>query len=78
MAKVHDRILEIVGVADESDDTIAVSAVNYFRDRGKLDAAEAYVAKFTPTTAQTSPMELTLGETLPPPTVIRLKITFQA
>ena len=78
MSKAHDRYLEIVAVADESDDSIAVSAINYCRTKAELDAATCRASKYTPTTAQTSPMDLTLGEVLPPPSVIRLTVTFQA
>lgn len=78
MAKAHDRVLSIVCTLDESDDSIAVTALNYYRDRSKIDAAEPFALSYTPSTAQTSPAEITLGEVVPPPTHIRFVMTFQA
>lgn len=78
MAKVHDRILEVTLVADDSAETIAVSAVKFYRDRAMLAASEAYSVEYTPATAQTSPAELTFGETMPPPTHLRFVFTVQA
>jgi hypothetical protein len=78
MAKAHDRVLEIVCTMDESDDTIAVTALKYYRDRAKLAAAEAYSVKYTPATALATGGEITLGEVMPPPTHIRFTTTFQA
>ena len=78
MGKAHDRILKIELTADESDDTLDVTAVEYFRDR------TAYLAdtpKFTPTFSDDGPAatcEITLGEVLPPPTHIILASTFQS
>ena len=73
MAKAHDRLVELVFVADDSADTVAVSAVNYYRTRG--DTARAI--PFTQT-AQTTGGELVLGDLLPPPTHILLTFTVQA
>lgn len=78
MAKIHDRIVEITLLTDDSADTLAVSAVKYYRDRGELDASNGLSLSFTPTTAQTSPAEITLGELMPPPTHIRFVFVAQA
>lgn len=74
MAKVHDRIVEIVFVADDSAETVVVSAVNYYRNRGDT----AFPIKFTQTSPNTTGTELVLGELLPPPTNILLTFTVQA
>lgn len=74
MAKIHDRLLELVFVADDSADTVAVSAVNYYRDR----SSTAFALKFTQTSSQTTGTELALGELMPPPTHIVLTFTVQA
>jgi hypothetical protein len=71
MAKAHDRVVEIVFVADDSAETVIVSAVNYFRDRG----AVAYPLKFTQTSPNTTGTELVFGELMPPPTHILLTFT---
>lgn len=79
MAKVHDRILEVTGIADLSDTTLAVSAVKYYRDRGELAAANGYALSYSPSTAQVIPnAEIAFGELVPPPTHLRFAITVQA
>lgn len=78
MAKIHDRILELTFVADDSAETVAVSAVKYYRDRGQLDASNGFSLAFTQSSPQTTGTELALGELLPPPTHIRLTFTVQA
>lgn len=78
MAKVHDRVLELVFVADDSAETVAVSAVNYYRDRSTLDANNPFRMTFSQTSPLTTGTELVLGELLPPPTHIRLTFTVQA
>lgn len=78
MAKAHDRILQLTLAADDSAETIAVTAVKYFRDRSKLDAGVGFDLKYTPSTAQTSPAELEFGEAVPPPTHLRLVFTVVA
>jgi len=77
MAKAHDRILEIVVTADESDDDLVATAVNYYRHRGKLDASEGKSVAFTAGAASAT-HEIELGEVTPPPSIIRLTSTFQA
>jgi hypothetical protein len=72
MAKIHDRVIELALTMNAAADTVAVTAVNYYRDRAQLDASNPIVLSSTPTSAQTSPAEISLGELLPPPTHIRL------
>ena len=74
MAKAHDRLLEIVFVADDSAETVVVSAVNYYRLRGDT----AYALKFTQSSPNTTGTELALGELTPSPTHILLTFTVQA
>lgn len=77
MAKVHDRVLELVFVADDSAETVAVSAVNYYRDRSTV-TANPFPLTFTQDASQLTGTELALGELLAPPTHIRLTFTVQA
>ena len=78
MSKVHDRILEIVFECDESDNDVEVSAINYYRNRGQLDAANPHVLNITPGAAAGT-HEVEMGDAaIPPPTIIRLKSTFVA
>jgi len=77
MAKAHDRILEIVFTADESDDTVVVTAVNWYRDRAHLTDADPLALAHTAGSAAGT-HEVTLGEVIPTPTHLRLKSTFQA
>ena len=78
MAKAHDRILEITATSALAATTLAVTALKYYRDRAELAASNAYTVKYTPTSAQTSPAEITLGEVFPPPTHLRFVMTFNA
>jgi len=77
MAKAHDRIIEIVVTADESDDTLVATAVNYYRTRQDLADSNAFSVEMT-AGAASGTHEITLGEVTPPPTHIRLTSTFQA
>lgn len=77
MAKAYERILEIAVTADESDDTLVATAVKYYRDRGKLNAADGKTVTFV-AGATAANHEVTLGEVIPTPSVIRLVSTFQA
>ncbi len=74
MAQAHDRVVELVFVADDSDESVTVSAVNYFRTRGDT----AFALTFTQTTPLTTGTELVLGELMPPPTHILLTFTVVA
>ena len=74
MSKAHDRIVELVFAADDSAETVVVSAVNYFRD----GAATAFPLKFTQTSPNTTGTQIVLGELMPPPTHILLTFTVVA
>lgn len=78
MAKAHDRILELTLVADDSAETIAISAAKFYRTRADLDAASGFSLTIDTTAAQTSPAEIQFGELVPPPTHLRLVFTVQA
>lgn len=74
MSKVHDRIVELVFVADDSAETVVVSAINYYRDASSSTGfALKYVQDITTTGAL-----LAFGELCPPPTHIKLTFTVQA
>ncbi len=78
MSKVHDRILEILVLCDESDNFVQITAVRYYRNRGRLDASEPQVLNIT-TAALAANNECEMGDAaIPPPTHIRLVSTFQA
>lgn len=78
MAKIHDRYCEIVMTTANGAQTVVASAVNYYRDKSQLDAANPFVLKATFPAASASPYEIVLGELLPPPTILRLKVTISA
>lgn len=71
------RILELVVTADESDNTLQITAINFYRDRQALDDGAGFSAAFSGGAAAAN-SEAELGGVLPPPSVIRLKSTFQA
>lgn len=71
MSKVHDRVLQLNLTLNAAGDSLAVTSLTYFRDRGQLDAGTGSLQTFTPATAQTSPAEIVLGEVFPPPTHLR-------
>jgi len=77
MSKHQDRILELVITADESDDSVLVTAVNFYRTRDDLANSTGHSGVFT-ADAAAGTHEIELGEVLPPPTHIRLTSTFQA
>lgn len=82
MAKIHDRILEIKLTTANGAQTINITALNYYRDRGQLDAGNPFpiTSASIPTGAvgvATNPEVLT-GELVPPPTHIRFVATVGA
>jgi len=82
MAKIHDRILEIKLTTAQAAQTVNVTALNYYRDRGQLDANNPFplASENVPTTAlavATNP-EVKTGELVPPPTHIRFVVTANA
>lgn len=78
MAKVHDRYVEIVFTTTNGAQQVVATAVNYYRDKSYLDAANPFVITAVFPAASASPYEIVLGELLPPPTIIRLKATISA
>lgn len=78
MSKIHDRYVEIVMTTANGAQTVVASAVNYYRDKAQLDATNPFVQKAVFPAASASPYEIVLGELLPPPTIIRLKVTISA
>lgn len=84
MAKVHERILQIVVAAIEtggSAGTLDITAVNYARDRGLLDADTTFSVPFSGGSATTLAAissdsgggpEVALGTAIGPPTHIRI------
>jgi hypothetical protein len=78
MAKVHDRIVEIVMTTANGAQTVVASAVNYYRDRGYLIAGAPFGLKAVFPAASASPYEIVLGEELPQPTIVRLTVTINA
>lgn len=71
------RILEIAVTADESADTLTVTAVNYYATRQKLDSSDPFSVPFSGG-AEAGTTELELGTQHLAPNVIRLVSTFQA
>jgi len=79
MAKVHDRIIEIVMTTTNGAQQVVASAVNYYRDRSYLAANTPFALKATFPAAAASPYEIVLGESeLPLPTHFRLTVTISA
>jgi hypothetical protein len=77
MAKVHDRILELAVLCDESDDFVSVTAINYYRNRAHYADSDAEAIAHTAGAAAAT-HEVVLNQLLPPPTHIILASTFQA
>lgn len=71
MAKVHDRIVELSLTMNAAADTVAVTAVKYYRDRAELAAANGLLLTTDTVAAQISPAEIQFGELVPPPTHLR-------
>lgn len=78
MSDVHARFLKIEVTADESDDTLVVSAIEFFRTRQDYEAdTNAYTVTYSGGTAAAEPI-VALASVLPPPTHIAIESTFQA
>ena len=73
----HARILEITITADESDNSLEATAIKFYRSRESLIQSNGYTVPFSGGAAAAN-CEIELGIVLPPPSVIRLKSTFQA
>lgn len=78
MPKAHDRILEILTTSDESDDSIVITGIRWYRDRGKLADAQPMTIIATPGAASATGHETALGQNVPPFTHIRIVPTHQA
>lgn len=73
----HARIYRITVTADESDDTILITAVDFFRGRQSLDAAEGFSVPIVAGAAAAN-AEVEFGTVVAPPSVIQIASTFQA
>lgn len=71
------RILRLAFTCDESDDTVAVTAVDFYRSKEDLAAADSFSVPFSGGAAATT-CDFALGTVIPAPTIIRLVPTFQA
>ena len=71
MAKAHDRIIEFTVVPEPTGNTLAVTAVKYYRDRAQLDASNGFSLAFSGGSAATTGVEIALGDNMPPPTHVR-------
>jgi hypothetical protein len=74
---VFARILELVVTADEGDDTLQVTAINFARGRQRFAASDTISVPYSGGAAAAN-CEVELGGVFPAPSVIRLTSTFQA
>ena len=77
MAKIHDRLLVLSVLCDESDDYVSVTAINYYRNRAHYADSDGEAISHTAGDAAAT-HEVVLNQLLPPPTHIILASTFQA
>lgn len=73
----HNFILKLTVTADESDDTLAVSAVKLYEGKHRLDDSAGLTVAFAGGSAATT-CSVQFGTILPPITEIQLVATFQA
>ena len=85
MAKVHIRTIELKVTTNNGAQTVAVTAVNYYRTDAELAAANPFPLAATATesgtalgTAVVSPYDVYLGELMPPPSRLRITATINA
>lgn len=85
MAKVHTRTLELKVTTNNGAQTVAVTAVNYYRTDAELAAATPFPLAATAAESGTalgvavaSPYDVFLGELVPPPSRIRITATINA
>ena len=76
MARVHERTLEFAMTMNAAADTVALTALNYYRTDAELAAANPFALTISTVAAQTSPADVLVGELIPPPT--RIRFTFSA
>ena len=73
----YARIYEVVLTADETNDKVTVTALNFYRGRHKLTDADGISIPFSGG-GYLANCEIELGGVFPAPSVIRLKSTFTA
>lgn len=85
MAKAHLRTLELLVTTNNGAQTVAVTAVRYYRSNAELDASNPFAITATAAesgtalgTAVASPYDVYLGELVPPPNRIRITATINA
>lgn len=85
MAKMHIRTLEIKVTTNNGAQTVAATAVNYFRSDAELAAGTPFPLAATAAESGTalgvavaSPYDIYLGELVPPPSRIRITATINA
>jgi len=85
MAKMHHRTLELKVTTNNGAQTVAVTAVNYYRTDAELAANTPFAIAATGTeagaalgTAAASPYDVYVGELIPPPSRIRITATINA
>ena len=85
MSKVHLRTLEIVLKTNNGAQTVAATAVNYYRTDAELNAGTPFPLACSSSegtsvlgAATASPYDIFLGELVPPPSRIRLTATINA
>jgi hypothetical protein len=85
MAKLHIRTLELKVTTNNGAQTVAVTAVNYYRSDAELIAATPFPLAATASesgtalgTAVASPYDVYMGELTPPPSRIRITATINA
>jgi hypothetical protein len=85
MAKVHIRTIELKVTTNNGAQTVAVTAVNYYRTDAELAASNPFPLTATASesgtalgTAVASPYDVYLGELMPPPSRIRITATINA
>jgi hypothetical protein len=75
---VHDRVLKFEITADEGDNTLAITVVEFFRTGHDYEGdTNAYTVPFSGGAAAAEAV-VVLGSVIPPPTHIAFEATFQA
>lgn len=85
MAKMHLRTLELKVTTNNAAQTVAATAVNYYRTDAELNAGIPFTLAASSSegtsvlgAATASPYDIFLGELVPPPSRIRLTATINA
>ena len=78
MTNIHARYLKIEATADEGDDTLEVTAMEFFRSWQDYNADEnAYTVPYSGGAAAAE-VVVVLGSVIPPPSHIAIEATFQS